>query len=192
MTFHSRVWWTHKHCTSHFYAKREKQCQSLDTQVEIRMKIQPDKYINMYQSTNCCVFQQTPLPLILLLSGWIFHRNTNGCHWSANKLPPDFPWHLCPVYKVTPTTVRSSEGKREGGWGGRGWGGGGGRYWQKQVGRKSEWRELTHMWQDRGVLLMGREKYNNLNKRDDRCGFHQTPISCSQQHLSHSRTARKQ
>lgn len=31
-------------------------------------------------------------------------------------------------------------------------------------GRVNEGGELTHMWQDRAVLLMGREKYNNLKK----------------------------
>lgn len=114
----------------------------------------------------CFFFQQRPLPLILLLSGWIFHRNTYGCHWSANKLPPYFllagkTRHLCPQYKVTPARGRRGRMKGDG----CGGGGGGRDDRSRWGGRVNCGRELTHMWQDRAVLLMGREKYNNLKKK---------------------------
>lgn len=102
----------------------------------------------------------------------MFHRNTYGCHWAANKLPPDFllagkTCDLCSWYKVTPTKSAhaSAEGKRRRRMGMR-VGLETGRWWQKQV-EEEEWMkgESTHMWQDQAVLLMGREKYNNLKKR---------------------------
>lgn len=65
---------------------------------------------------------------------------------------------------------------REGGWGVRSGVEEEGDDRSRWGGRVNGGRELTHMWQDRAVLLMGREKYNNLKKRDDRCGFHQTPL----------------
>lgn len=112
-------------------------------------------------------FSKDPSPLILLLSGWIFHRNTYSCHWSANKLPLDFllahkTRHLCPWIQSDHNSALQ-RGEDEG-WGVRAGVEEEGDDRSRWGGRANGGRELTHMWQDRAVLLMGREKYNNLKK----------------------------
>lgn len=154
-------------------------------------KIQPDKYIDTSIRQNITVFfQLRPRPLILLLSGWIFHRNiTAATDLQTNFLPTSYwlarhvtsalntKWLqqnvVSPPPPLHPPSLSEGKGKgrEDGGWRkrkGTTEAGGGGRV--------NGGRELTHMWQDQAVLLMGREKYNNLKKRADRCGFHQTPL----------------
>lgn len=142
-------------------------------------------------------FSKDPSPLILLLSGWIFHRNTYGCHWSANKLPLDFllaskTRHLCPWIQSNHNSALQRE--EDGEWGVRAGLEEEGDDRSRWGGRANGGRELTHMWQDRAVLLMGKEKYNNLKKKDDRywCGFffYWTPLGHFQQHLSYGWQAR--
>lgn len=112
--------------------------------------------------------QQRPHPLIFPLSGWIFHRNIKR---AATDLQTNFlPYfllagrtrHLCPRFtKWLPQQCAPAK---------RGKGGREGEGWEvmTEAGGEKEWMEgraLTHMWQDRAVLLMGREKYDNLKKR---------------------------
>lgn len=139
-------------------------------------KIQPDKFTE----ANCCTFSffsPCPLPLILLLSGWIFHRNTHDCHWAANKTSSPLPIGWRRHVTSAPRTKGLPEQCQEGKWGRRegareeGWWRGSDHEEEdddrsRWGGRVSGfWGELTHMWEDRAALLMGREKYNNLNKR---------------------------
>lgn len=124
-------------------------------------------------------FQQRPFPsyptIVWLNFSQEHIRLPLICEQTSSLLP--IGWQDMPPLPLIQSDSNSAlqRGEREGGWG-RGWrkrrkvfkeAGGGGRV--------NGGRELTHMWQDRAVLLMGREKYNNL-KRDDRCGFHQPPL----------------
>lgn len=121
-------------------------------------KIQPDKYIDTSIRQNVTVFfQLRPRPLILLLSGWIFHRNiTAATDLQTNFLPTSY-WLARHVTSglntkwlqqnfVSPPPPPSSslpirgEGEGEGGW----------RMAEEEGddrsrwGRKSEWRERVN------------------------------------------------
>lgn len=162
------------------YTKREKQS-DLDRVAIQMMKNstrQTHKYIS--QTKYCCVFFFFSKGPSLLP----FHCLAEFFSGTLNRLPPICKqtssltsyWLAGYVtsaldYKATPTTVRSSERGK----GGRDGGGGRRRKVMTEAGgeeERMEGRELTHMWQDRAVLLMGREKYDNLNKRGfDGCAF---------------------
>lgn len=138
-------------------------------------KIQPDKYKNSSIRHYMCFFNRNPpsYPTIVWLNFFFFlKRNIMTATDLQTNLLSTSCWlgrHLCPQYKMTPTKYPPllyppflSEGKgREEGRQERGW--------QQQLGggQATRGRELTHMWQDQAVLLMGREKYRNFKYKAD-------------------------
>lgn len=166
------TWWMAK---QNFNAKKNlySQAHRSNASFKKKKKIQPDKYKN---SSIRHVFSIEICLLIQLLSGWIFFFFflKKGTWWlplickQTFQLPvgwedisalntkwlPQYPPLLYPPFL--------SEGKgREEGREERGW--------QKQLGggQATRGRELTHMWQDQAVLLMGREKYRNFKYKAD-------------------------
>lgn len=130
-----------------------------------------------------CFFSKDPS----LLSYYCLAEFFTGTHTAAadlhtNFLPTSY-WlarHVTSalITKWLPQQCAPARGKREGRMRGEGRGGGG-RWWQKQVGRKSEWRERVNSHvTGSSCSVDGKREIQQPQKRDDRCGFHQTPLCC--------------